>query len=50
MLKRPKSRVDDDAAAAARFGRVGGEGLVGYEVAIALDGEAEFAADGGELE
>jgi hypothetical protein len=33
----------------ARFGGVGGKWLVGFEVAIALDGEPEFAADSGEF-
>ena len=35
----------DDMSAGARFVAVGGDGLVGDEVPIVLDGKAELAAD-----
>ena len=44
-VEAPKSHLGDDAAVFARFAGVGGDGLVGGEVFIALDGETERAAE-----
>lgn len=43
---RPKASSSNDAPVLARFVGVGGEGLVGVEVLVALDGEAERPAEG----
>ena len=36
----------DDVSAGARFVSVGGDGFVGFEVQVALNGKTEFAAHG----
>jgi len=40
----------DDATVRTRFIGVGGDGFVGFEVQVALDGKAEFAAHGAKLD
>jgi len=40
----------DDVAAGTRFVGVGGDGFIGFEVQVALDGKSEFAARGAKLE
>jgi len=44
VARRPRSPSGDDVPTFARFGRVGREGLVGVEVEVTLDREAEGAA------
>ncbi len=40
----------DDVSAATRFVGVSGDRFVGFEVQVALDGKAEFAAHGAKLD
>jgi hypothetical protein len=47
VIEAPDVASDDDTPKSARFVSVRGDGLVGVEVQIALDEEAEFAADSG---
>jgi hypothetical protein len=44
VARRPKTLLSDDVTVGPRFVGVGGEGLGGFEAAIAPDGKAEFAA------
>ena len=46
----PKVALGDDAPEPACFLGVGGDRLIGFEVQVALDGEAELAADGLQFE
>src|ERR1700730_1247482 len=48
--RRLKSPLGDDGAAGASLLGIDGDGFVGDEVQIALDGEAELAANGGEFD
>jgi hypothetical protein len=39
----------DDVTARARFISVGGNGFIGFEVQVALDGKPDLTADGAKL-
>jgi hypothetical protein len=48
-VEAPEAPSSDDASVLPRFVGIGGQRLVGLEMLVALDGEAELTADGQQL-